>query len=112
MGGSKACKSIRSTSFACPTCGTIKKPGKSTCCAPGGSWFRDCGSAGNVKRRHTWYDGMQACKTRARSEIAVEQQRGVVQHTDTSSSNGVAKANSAADIVSNTTSSRTPVVKT
>ena len=50
---------------ACPKCGTIGKSGKASCCGRGGSWFRNCGSAGNAKLRHTWSEGILACTTRA-----------------------------------------------
>ena len=52
---------------ACSTCSTFKKSGKVSCCAPGGSWFNKCGSAGNLERRHTWYEGIQVCNSVARA---------------------------------------------
>ena len=52
---------------ACSACSTFKKSGKVSCCAPGGSWFNKCGSAGNLERRHTWYEGIQACNSVARA---------------------------------------------
>ena len=39
------------------------KFGKHSCCGRGGSWFENCGSRGNTKLAHTWYEGIQACKT-------------------------------------------------
>ena len=45
---------------ACTKCGTLKKNGKLTCCAPGGSWFDKCGSGGDSKE-HTWFEGIEAC---------------------------------------------------
>ena len=49
---------------ACPDCGILDKSGKASCCGRGGSWFRNCGSAGNTKFRYTWYEGVLSCKTR------------------------------------------------
>merc|ERR1719305_874041 len=47
---------------ACPKCGKFKKSGRASCCAPGGTWFKNCGSAGNKKFGHTWFEGIQVCK--------------------------------------------------
>ena len=52
---------------ACSACTTFNKSGKVSCCAPGGSWFNKCGSAGNLERRHTWFEGIQACNSVARA---------------------------------------------
>ena len=49
------------TSKRCPKCGTAKKPGKSSCCVRGGTWFKKCGDAGDTNYDHTWFEGMQAC---------------------------------------------------
>ena len=72
------CLCVRPTAMAvglvCPKCGTVKKSGKMSCCGRGGSWFRKCGSFGNT---HTWYEGIQICKTRSRS---IAGQSNVVQH--------------------------------
>ena len=46
----------------CSKCGTTKKSGKISCCAPGGSWFENCGTSGNSNTDHTWFEGLQACK--------------------------------------------------
>merc|ERR1712224_375303 len=61
-------------SSACILCGTIGKSGRRSCCGRGGSWFRNCGSAGNAKVDHTWYEGIQACKTQAQSQAAISHQ--------------------------------------
>ena len=45
----------------CFKCGTIKKSGKLSCCARGGSWFKNCGDSGDSKFEHTWVEGVQAC---------------------------------------------------
>ena len=72
----------------CTKCGSIKKSGKVSCCARGGSWFRNCGGSGNAKLQHTWYEGIQACKTQ--SKTAIDQQRSIApQKGTTVSSNGV-----------------------
>ena len=47
---------------ACPKCGSMKKSGERSCCARGGSWFQECGDAGDPRFAHTWTEGMQACK--------------------------------------------------
>ena len=52
-------------SAICSKCGTIGKSGKMSCCGRGGSWFRNCGGTGSTKLRHTWYEGISACKPRA-----------------------------------------------
>ena len=64
-------------SSVCPRCGTIGKSGKSSCCGRGGSWFRNCGSVGNTKLRHTWYEGIQACIARTRSKTVIARQKGI-----------------------------------
>ena len=48
----------------CPTCGTIAKSGRLSCCGRGGSWFGNCGSAGNTNSGHTWSEGIRVCKSR------------------------------------------------
>ena len=45
----------------CPKCGTVKKTGKRSCCAGGGSWYKKCGDEGDSKFDHTWTQGFQAC---------------------------------------------------
>ena len=51
---------ITATSVLCPKCGAFKKDGKSSCCAPGGAWFKKCGDG--PRFQHTWADGIDACK--------------------------------------------------
>ena len=46
----------------CSKCGTAKKSGERSCCARGGTWFKNCGDAGNAKFDHTWAEGIRACK--------------------------------------------------
>ena len=49
------------TGTGCPTCGTIKKTGQRSCCAPGGSWLDNCGGPGDSNFDHTWVEGVQVC---------------------------------------------------
>merc|ERR1712203_897227 len=74
--GTEACEPRTTTTITsvCPKCGTIAKSGKSSCCGRGGSWFKNCGSAGNTKLEHTWHEGMHACTARRQSGMAVGQQ--------------------------------------
>ena len=64
----------------CPECSIIKRSGKHSCCARGGSWFKKCGDASDPKFNHTWAEGVEACKTFAsagwvadRAEISREE---------------------------------------
>merc|ERR1719201_2527079 len=45
----------------CPKCGKFKQSGRVSCCAPGGAWFKNCGSAGS-RVDHRWFEGTEACK--------------------------------------------------
>ena len=60
--------------LACPKCGIIGKSGKLSCCGRGGSWFGNCGSAGEAKLDHKWSEGVEACKAWSQPEIVVGQQ--------------------------------------
>ena len=66
-------------SSVCPKCGTIGKSGKSSCCGRGGSWYRNCGNAGNEKAGHTWYEGVQACNTRSGFKTVIGKQQNAAQ---------------------------------
>ena len=57
----------------CTKCGTIKKSGKLSCCARGGSWFKNCGESGDTKLDHTWVEGIQACNSVASSVLVKAQ---------------------------------------
>ena len=61
------------TTSVCSKCGAIQKSGKTSCCGRGGSWFRNCGSAGNSKYDHTWSEGIRACNSLAQSKTAIDQ---------------------------------------
>ena len=55
----------------CLKCGIIDKTGKASCCGRGGSWFKECGSAGNAKVDHTWRQGRMACMGVSRSGLVM-----------------------------------------
>ena len=59
-------------SNTCDKCGVIKKTGKLSCCAPGGAWHKNCGDEGDPKFDHTWFDGIQACKSKYLGLIDME----------------------------------------
>ena len=44
--------------ITCARCGTFRKSGRVSCCAPGGAWFKNCGSK---IFGHSWSEGMKAC---------------------------------------------------
>ena len=48
--------------ITCPRCGTFRKSGRASCCAPGGAWFKNCGGLGSKNVDHRWSDGVKACK--------------------------------------------------
>ena len=48
----------------CAKCGTVRKSGKLSCCAPDGAWFKNCGDAGDKHFEHAWSEGIQACNGR------------------------------------------------
>ena len=81
-------RTTRTISSVCSKCGIIAKSGKNSCCGRGGSWFKNCGSAGNAQLAHTWYEGIRACGTRAQFEAASSQQKSM------GSSNGTDMLNS------------------
>ena len=51
----------------CPKCATIKKSGKLSCCARGGTWFKKCGAVGDTNFDNTWVEGINACNSFADS---------------------------------------------
>ena len=58
-------RSINSRSMiakTCSKCGINEKSDKRSCCAPGGAWFKNCGSARNRTIDHTWVEGVEACR--------------------------------------------------
>merc|ERR1712210_249649 len=53
--------------------GSVKKSRKKSCCGRGGSWYKNCGTSGNKKSKkfdHTWFEGIQACKSKSASKSA------------------------------------------
>ena len=50
------------TTRMCPICGTFKKSGRVSCCAPGGAWYQKCGGTGSRSVEHTWIEGTEACE--------------------------------------------------
>ena len=64
-------KAITSTivdAMTCPKCGTFDKSGRVSCCAPGGAWFKHCGGADNRNVDHRWFEGLEACKRKFKSD--------------------------------------------
>ena len=49
----------------CPNCGMFKKSGRASCCAPGGTWYKNCGGTGENKFDHSWFEGVEACKCKS-----------------------------------------------
>ena len=78
-------------STACRKCGIISKSGKNSCCGRGGSWFKNCGGAGNANVEHTWREGIQVCKMWSQSKAAIGRQSSAAKKLN--SSNGVGMAN-------------------
>ena len=46
----------------CSKCGTFKKSGRVSCCAPGGAWYKNCGGSSNKNAVRTWFEGVNGCK--------------------------------------------------
>ena len=46
----------------CYKCSNTKKSGKRSCCAHGGTWFKNCGNAGDIEFDHTWAEGIKVCE--------------------------------------------------
>ena len=55
----------------CPRCGTFRKSGRISCCAPGGAWFMNCGGLGSNNVDHRWSDGVAACKRKFKADDIV-----------------------------------------
>ena len=52
-----------STSMLCPKCNINMQSGKVSCCYSGGAWHGNCGEPGDPNFDHTWFEGIQACKS-------------------------------------------------
>ena len=61
-----AITSTNAISITCPKCGTFRKSGRVSCCAPGGAWYKNCGGAGNKNVDHRWLEGVEACKRKCK----------------------------------------------
>jgi len=59
-----------------------------SCCGRGGSWFKNCGRAGNTKFQHTWYEGIQACKSHSQFKTVIDNQLKDAQQQGMYSSQG------------------------
>jgi len=76
-------------SSTCAKCGTVGKSRRQSCCGRGGSWFRDCGSAGNKKVGHTWFEGIKACKAKNKNKA---QSKRAIGEESADSSDGAVEA--------------------
>ena len=56
-----------SIKMTCPKCGMFKKSGRVSCCAPGGAWYKNCGGASNRNADHMWFEGVEACKRKSKT---------------------------------------------
>ena len=81
-----------------------------SCCARGGSWFKNCGGDSNTKLRRTWYEGIQACQARSQSKTVIGQRLSIAQQKDIDSSQGAGMANYKAVITATKTFTFTSVV--
>ena len=97
-------------SLVCPKCGITKKSGKLSCCGLGGSWFGNCGSAGDIKLDHTWYEGLRSCKARTQSKTVIDHQLNRAQQENNNPSNGAGTVNSGAIVVAPEARSPTSVL--
>merc|ERR1719201_1325614 len=61
----------------CPKCGKFKQSGRVSCCAPGGAWFKNCGSAGS-RVDHRWFEGTEACKPKTTTVNSLCSKCGII----------------------------------
>ena len=59
---------LHHSNTVCRKCGVFKKSGRLSCCAPGGSWYKNCGSEDNANVDHRWLEGVKACNRKCRVE--------------------------------------------
>ena len=52
------------SSITCSKCGIFKQSRVASCCAPGGSWFNECGPEFD----HSWTEGVQVCKCKSKAD--------------------------------------------
>ena len=55
------CVSGSARASVCSKCGSTNR-GTRSCCAQGGAWYNNCGSADDPNVDHTWTEGALACK--------------------------------------------------
>merc|ERR1712032_1462396 len=53
----------------CPKCGKFGKSGRVSCCAPGGAWYKKCGSAKNKNVQYKWSQGTDACWKQKKQKV-------------------------------------------
>ena len=59
---------ISANTMTCPKCGMFAKSGRLSCCAPGGTWHKNCGVAGSRYADHRWFEGVSACKRKSKAK--------------------------------------------
>ena len=69
-------------SEVCSKCANIKNSGGRSCCSPGGSWFTQCGDAGDPNFDHTWSEGILACYDSQISLSRMSYEENIVQNTN------------------------------
>ena len=62
-------KSKITSTMTCPKCGTFEKSNRMSCCAPGGTWFRNCGGVNIRNVDHRWFEGVEACQRKFNANI-------------------------------------------
>ena len=72
----------------CPECGIVQKSGKMSCCGRGGSWYGNCGGAGNAILEHMWHEGIQVCTARQSRTVLGQQLQASEPQRDDSFNNG------------------------
>ena len=65
--GTPTIPSTSAKAMTCPQCGTFKKSGRTSCCAPGGAWYKNCAGAGNKNAYYRWFEGVEACKRESKT---------------------------------------------
>ena len=61
-----------SNEMMCPKCGTFAKSGRTSCCAPAGAWYKNCGAAGNRRTDYRWFEGVEACTRKSKTNAIRE----------------------------------------
>ena len=84
---------VTTTTLVCSKCGIIKKSGKTSCCGRGGSWFGNCGIAGDRKVYRTWFEGLRVCKARTQLKVGIGQHLNDVRKRRDGSATGSGNAN-------------------